>query len=808
MSAPLKNPWKWGALTLAVLIFGLSLVSISGMHLEEDILALLPSDPEILRYKRLLEQFNPMNAMLLEISPIDTLYSEEQWLGKADSLGQSMTQSGHFKKILYKYDFSAWTTAVERMRAHREVLTSSEALSIIISRTAYDSILHSLQQWKRLLMETPAPFLLQQFQTDPLALDALLLENLTGFSSSNAITMSQGRMMSHDLNHALMIAYPHMKATDSRRSAELIAFMDSVQLQFPDLTIAYVSGHRFSLENSRRIQRDIQLTLTLSITAILLLSFFVFSRPWLVTLTLLPGLFGTTLALGILRWLYPAVSAIAIGSGALLIGITVDYAIHLLFHVESNRSLSPVYHRNRIRKPLLLSAATTGAAFLTLTLSSLPGYRQLGLFAALGIAGSIGFVLLVMPILLKFQAGKPARKPRIAVADLLAELFAWMARRRTFMLFLSILLTLLLIPGLFRLSLDGDLQNLNAVNDEISQDWQRIQFHFGEAINRVSVAVTANDRESALRRNEAVLDILQELRSTGDVTQINSVSRLLPSERLQQQRIVSWLEVFTPAFHDSLSARFSRAAAVIRLKPEFFNPFLETLKKEAVLLDNASFSEGVIGDILGNQTAYSEKSVSLLTTVSTKTSESFEHLISKLKPLDNITIYSGSRFINQVGTLILKELRRIGLFALLTVSLILLILTRRIPHLLRLLLPLLLGLLWTFGIMGWLSIRINLINAMVVVFIFGLVIDYCIFLYHAYTSPNSGKSLQERSAAAIAVSALTTCCGMGAMIFAKHPALHALGVSALIGITTGVVSVFILIPLVFTRSKKATDQSA
>jgi biotin transporter BioY len=51
---------------------------------------------------------------------------------------------------------------------------------------------------------------------------------------------------------------------------------------------------------------------------------------------------------------------------------------------------------------------------------------------------------------------------------------------------------------------------------------------------------------------------------------------------------------------------------------------------------------------------------------------------------------------------------------------------------------------------------------------------------------------------------------MGALIFAGHPALHSIGVTALLGIGSGFVSVFVIIPLiegliVETRQRVAPD---
>ena len=449
---PTKRPLihRWAAIALTALILGFSIYSASGLMLEEDVLALLPADPEISRYRKMLKQFNPMNAMLLEVQrrPGD---EEALWLDRIDSLVLRMEESGQFKKVLHRFSPGAWAEALNFLKRYRPLLYSPSDRAEIAAKTAYDSILASFQAFKKTLMESPAPFVISQFMSDPLGIDAPLLKKLQALSGGNgSITVHQGRLMSPEHAHALIIAYPHVKATDSRGAAALVDFMDTTIAGFTSLDIAYVSGHRFSLENSRRIQADIKLTLSIALGAIILLAFLIFSRPWLVFLTILPALAGTAMALGLMRWITPSLSAIAVGSGGLLIGITVDYSIHLLFHIESDGSdiSSALTHRNKLRKPLLLSAATTGAAFGALCLSTLPGYRQLGGFAAAGIAGSLICVLYLLPHMI-ISRKNSLRSPRLALPSLFPRFFSWAAGHRRILLALLIVITVLMIPGLF-----------------------------------------------------------------------------------------------------------------------------------------------------------------------------------------------------------------------------------------------------------------------------------------------------------------------------------------------------------------------
>jgi predicted RND superfamily exporter protein len=99
--------------------------------------------------------------------------------------------------------------------------------------------------------------------------------------------------------------------------------------------------------------------------------------------------------------------------------------------------------------------------------------------------------------------------------------------------------------------------------------------------------------------------------------------------------------------------------------------------------------------------------------------------------------------------------------------------------------------------LGWLGIKINIINSIISVFIFGLVIDYSIFLVSSLKQ--NQLNFTHTSGGAILISALTTMIGLGALVFAGHPALYSLGLTALIGIGSGLIVVIFFVPAVLFK---------
>ena len=104
--------------------------------------------------------------------------------------------------------------------------------------------------------------------------------------------------------------------------------------------------------------------------------------------------------------------------------------------------------------------------------------------------------------------------------------------------------------------------------------------------------------------------------------------------------------------------------------------------------------------------------------------------------------------------------------------------------------------LLTLGFMGITGIRFNIFNIIVSSFIFGLGVDYSILmmrgLLYEYKYGSSEISSYKSS---IILSASTTLFGVGALFFARHPALNSIAMISVFGIVSVVFVTFTIQPL-------------
>ena len=108
------------------------------------------------------------------------------------------------------------------------------------------------------------------------------------------------------------------------------------------------------------------------------------------------------------------------------------------------------------------------------------------------------------------------------------------------------------------------------------------------------------------------------------------------------------------------------------------------------------------------------------------------------------------------------------------------------------------------GIMALCGIQFNLINIVISTFIFGIGVDYSIFVMEGLlTEARTGtKNLLESHKMAIFFSAFVLMVVVVALLFAKHPSIHSIGVSTLIGMAATILITYTLEPFLFRQFMK------
>lgn len=107
--------------------------------------------------------------------------------------------------------------------------------------------------------------------------------------------------------------------------------------------------------------------------------------------------------------------------------------------------------------------------------------------------------------------------------------------------------------------------------------------------------------------------------------------------------------------------------------------------------------------------------------------------------------------------------------------------------------------------MAILGIEFNLINIMISSFIFGIGVDYSIFVMDGLLNRAKFQSYRLLLCHKVAIffSAVTLLSVTASLLFATHPAIHSIGASTIIGMTSTILITYALQPVLFKLAMKS-----
>ncbi len=112
--------------------------------------------------------------------------------------------------------------------------------------------------------------------------------------------------------------------------------------------------------------------------------------------------------------------------------------------------------------------------------------------------------------------------------------------------------------------------------------------------------------------------------------------------------------------------------------------------------------------------------------------------------------------------------------------------------------PLGLGVVQMFGLLGLLNIPLNPANLIALPLILGIGIDYGVHIVHEYAASPGRWRLSASTAAAVLIDSLTTIVGFGSLMIASHHGLASLGRVLTLGVSCCLFTSLVLLPALLT----------
>ncbi len=567
----------------------------------------------------------------------------------------------------------------------------------------------------------------------------------------------------------------------------------------PEVEVLYHGAPVMSANNGKRIKKDLLFTIGIALVFILCLIGWALRRPSSNLLLLFPLVYGAVFALALIACIQGSMSVMALGIGAIVMGVALSYSLHML--VGYTYAGSPAATVAQQARPVLMSGITTIGAFAGLLFTDSSLLRDFGLFAALAIAGTLIACLIFMPHFF------PAANRKSEMTFRLAErITGFDLSRNKYVVVATLLIAAVCIAFAHKVHFDSDLKHIGYVDPLVERSMALYDAKQQQGASRQYFACAGKDREQSLLLLEQMEHTCDSLRAQGLISGYTRVSAIMPSARTQQARISHWQAYFTPDKQTEVWRNVERACAMQGVESEWFEPFRTAMSADY-------------------QTAYlADQTFVPAALMSTLTEQTDEYILSFLPvymPAENIqtvndhmTSHNGcvalDPFYYTIGTVAMmhNDFNTILGISALFVLIVLLISYRRLSLALIAFLPMALSWYIVLGVMYLTGHEFNLINIVVSSFIFGIGVDYSIFVMDGYLHRLRGETDQlltcHNTAILLSATILVIC--MVSLLFARHPAIRSIGFASLVGLTSTIILTYILTPtllsLLYRFSKK------
>ena len=759
----------------------------SKAQFEEDLMKLLP------KYDK-----SECDVVFGNVKVKDKLFMQmtgaapEVMVGYVDELMDSiLTNDDGIANTLYKLEPDMALNALDYAMMHVPSFVDTTMYARFDSAIAHAD--ETMARNYEMIMNDETGMAAELVSTDPLGLRECLMPDISG---GMGFTLIDGHLFCADSTVALVFISPDFQTFNSQEGGKLINHLRDCIQQFnekhPEVEVLMHGAVVESANNASTMKRDIGITIGISLVLILLylcISFKSYNITWQ---NVLPIVYGTIFALACMYWIKGGMSLMALGMGSVILGVALSYCIHIIVHQRFVGDVEQMLKDEAI--PVCLGCLTTIGAFLGLIFTESELLKDFGLFATFALFGSTFFALVFLPHFLNVKDAKHSKK----AFKLIDKINNYPYDRNPFII---IALCIVIVVGFIfsgKVQFDNDLKNIGYEGEAFKKSQQLYAEKNDHGGVQRYYAVTSTDLDEALDANMTISATLDSLRQSGELINYTPVASLLfQSQAEQERRIAAWQRYWTPEKVAQAMASVKAAAVKNELSPDIFVPFQAMVEAEyepGNLYESGIVPEGLLCNFIeetdGKYLIFNAPQLS-----KDKVGEVSDLVASR----PHVVVMDPLYYTGSMISLIHKDFNMALLISSIFVFVVLLLSFRDILISLLAFMPMFLS--W-YVVQGWMAIlglSFNMINIVISTFIFGIGVDYSIFVMKGLIDRQRQESskLLEYHKVAIFFSALVLIIVMGSMLFAKHPTIVSISECALIGMISTILITYTLQPLIF-----------
>lgn len=714
-----------------------------------------------------------------------------------EGLLEKDTANHYIANVLHRIDDDLVINGLDYALTHVPSFVDESCYESFDSLLTQEAIDNQMSLNYDLVMEDEEGNKITMVGQDPAALRmALMGKGQAMTDGAGGFTLIDGHLFVPDSTVALAFLAPNFGSFDSKLGTLLIDFLEEEIENFkaahPDIEVYFHGSPVNSVFNSRQIKSDLLLTVGLSLVVICVVLGYCFRNKSTLFMLLSPVVYGVFFGLSCIHWIKGGMSLMAMGIGAIVMGVALSYCLHVLTH--SKYVSDPIQILKDQSTPVILGCLTTIGAFLGLLFTESELLKDFGLFASFAMVGTTLFALIFLPHFFRPKSNRRSDKA-FKVLDKINS-YPLDEKRGV-----RIALELICVVCFFTagwVTFDSDLRNIGYNEPKVIQSRQLYEEKNSTGFATQYYAATSEELDEALVYNKAIIATLDSLKQEGVLQQYSKVSELFIPLEMQEERIARWKAYWTEERIADVRKKITKAANENDLDPVMFEPFFMMVESDyeaESLYDAEVLPESLISNFIEKT---DEGKYVVFTSV--QLPENNKKIVNDaVAVLPHAVCIDPFYYTNDMVQMLNDDFNTILGISSVFVFIVLLVSFRSLLISIIAFIPM--GLSWYVvqGIMGIFGLQFNLINIIIATFIFGIGVDYSIFVMTGLIAKASGEdnNLLTYHKTAIFFSAFVLMVVTGSLLFATHPAIHSIGISTLIGMSATILITYTLQPALF-----------
>jgi len=647
---------------------------------------------------------------------------------------------------------------------------------------------------------------------------------------SDAFLTGPRYMISPDRSMGIMFVQTSLPIVDIERVIELVRNVDALVKEHQEQHSVYagISGMLvLQRDEMDAATHDMKISFILSLILIIAIFITGFRLFRYTVLAVIPLIIGVIWAMGLTYVFIGSLNTFTAMMGAILIGLGIDYAIHIMALFTEERykgtpveeALSLVFAKTA--KGIVTGSVTTSIGFLMFVFSSFPGFRDFGVTLGFGILSILAASLVILPILLLIFGKKDVRKPE-TLSPVMHFFNATVIRHPNIVMLVFLILVVFSAVRFKDIGFTTDLKEIEpkgleslAINDMLIE-----KFDFSSD-SAIAVSKT-------LAEAHAIKDDAEDLHTVGTV---ESIAHYLPEPEEQQKRIAVLKKI-----RGNTNLDIDKHVHIPGLQEE-----LKRLQDNIIEISDLAYMGGehkivdacdalLEKGILENAVEGLKKNASSLQIIQKQFIKNLKEIVIKtqvLKPVtvDDLPKIIKDSYIGRDGTylttiypegdvwndefqpLYLQELdslkapltgttmlslqvlntarvegKRILLLVVLVIYLVLLVDFRSFKYATLAMIPMALTLVLLIGVMVWCNIPFDFVNIIALPIIIGIGVDDGVHLIHRYKIENKLLPAVQSTGRGILLTTITTMAAFGTLMVSTYQGFMSFGLVLVMGI--------------------------